>query len=68
MFTIKSELNDFPKTTGKRYKVIVNAGGGLFGYIITNFMSYLDFDIRNKIDVFSGTSIGRHIINGLFIK
>ena len=43
MFTIKSELNDFPKTTGKRYKVIVNAGGGLFGYIITNFMSYLDF-------------------------
>jgi predicted acylesterase/phospholipase RssA len=58
MFTIKSSQSDFPKNSGKKYKVIINSGGGLFGYIITNFMSYLNFDIRKHINVFAGTSIG----------
>lgn len=31
---------------------------GLFGYIITNFMSYLDFDLYSKVDVVAGSSIG----------
>ena len=31
---------------------------GLFGYVITNFMSYLDFDLYSKIDCVAGTSIG----------
>lgn len=30
MFTLKSDKNDFPKNTGKKYKVLINAGGGLF--------------------------------------
>ena len=33
-------------------------GGGLFGYVITNFMSYLDFDLYSKVDCVAGTSIG----------
>jgi patatin-like phospholipase/acyl hydrolase len=58
MFTVRSSKEDFPKNTGKKYKVIINAGGGLFGYIITNFMSYLDFDLYSKVDVVAGSSIG----------
>ena len=52
MFSISSNIEDFPKQLSKRrLKVLVNSGGGLFGYVITNFMSYLDEDIRGKIDV-----------------
>ena len=58
MFTIKSSSEDFPTRTGKRFKVVINQGGGIFGYIITNFMSYLDFDLYSKIDLAAGTSIG----------
>lgn len=58
MFSIKSSINDFPKSNGKKYKVLINAGGGLFGYVITNFMSYLDFDLYSKLDCVAGTSIG----------
>ena len=58
MFTVKSSNSDFPKNTGKKYKVIINAGGGLFGYVITNFMSYLDFDLYDQVDCVAGTSIG----------
>lgn len=32
-----------------------------FGYVITNFMSYLDFDLYEKIDCVAGTSIGRNL-------
>ena len=58
MFTIKTSTSDFPNSTGKKYKVLINAGGGLFGYVITNFMSYLDFDLYSKVDCVAGTSIG----------
>ena len=58
MFTVKSSNSNFPKNTGKKYKVIINAGGGLFGYVITNFMSYLDFDLYEEVDCVAGTSIG----------
>lgn len=42
----------------KRLKVMIFSGGGLRGYAIAKFMSYLNFDISKKVDVFSGTSIG----------
>lgn len=42
----------------KRAKVVIFSGGGLRGYVIAKFMSYLDFDIREKVNVFAGTSIG----------
>ena len=58
MYSIQTNKSDFPKNTGKKYKVILNAGGGIFGYVITNFMSYLDFDLYDKVDVVAGTSIG----------
>lgn len=59
MFTLKTNINQFNiKPTKKRYKVIINAGGGVFGYIITNLMSFLDQDIYKKVDVVAGTSIG----------
>lgn len=58
MFSISSNRDDFPKSTHKKMKVIINQGGGIFGYIITNFMSFLDFDLYKKIDVVAGTSIG----------
>ena len=38
MFTIKTDINQFKTKTskkGKKYKVLLNAGGGCFGYIIT---------------------------------
>lgn len=60
MNTIESNLKDFPKNknTKKKYKVLLCAGGGLFGYVITYLMSKLDFDLYSKIDVAAGTSIG----------
>ena len=58
MFSVKSSKNDFPKRSGKKFKVIINSGGGVFGYIISNFMSYLDFDLYSKVDLIAGTSIG----------
>lgn len=61
MFTIKTDINQFTKKSGKKgkkYKVLLNAGGGCFGYIITYLMSQLDEDIYKKIDVAAGTSIG----------
>ena len=58
MFSISSGRGDFPSPTRKRMKVIINQGGGVFGYIITNFMSYLDFDLYGKVDVVAGTSVG----------
>lgn len=33
-------------------------GVDYFGYVITNFMSYLDFDLYEKVDCVAGTSIG----------
>ena len=61
MFTIKTDINQFKTKTGKKskkYKVLLNAGGGCFGYIITYLMSHLEEDIYKKIDVAAGTSIG----------
>ena len=58
MFSISSNRKDFPDSAHKKMKVIINQGGGIFGYIITNFMSYLDFDLYEKVDVVAGTSIG----------
>lgn len=56
---IYTRADQFPKNQNKkRYKVIINAGGGLFGYVITYLMSHLDFDLYSKIDVVSGSSIG----------
>lgn len=54
MFTLKTEIGQFKKKTGKRnkkYKVLLNAGGGAFGYVITYLMSHLEEDIYKKIDV-----------------
>lgn len=58
MHNIYTKASDFPKYQGKRLKVVLNAGGGLFGYVITYLMSHLDFDLYSKIDVAAGTSIG----------
>ncbi len=58
MFSISAKKEDFPKSDKKHYKVIINQGGGVFGYIITNFMSFLDYDLYKKIDLAAGTSIG----------
>lgn len=59
MFTVKTNIKQFQKyNSKKRVKVLLNAGGGCFGYIITKFMSSLDQDIYKKIDVVAGTSIG----------
>lgn len=59
MFTVKTSIDQFSKNNSdKKYKVLLNAGGGCFGYIITKFMSSLDEDIYKKIDVVAGTSIG----------
>ena len=59
MFTVKTNINEFKKQDpNKRVKVLLNAGGGCFGYIIAKFMSSLDFDLYSKVDVAGGTSIG----------
>lgn len=58
MFSIRSSKSDFPKRTGKKFKVIINSGGGVFGYIISNFMSYINYDLYSKVDLIAGTSIG----------
>lgn len=58
MYNIYTRSDQFPKYDGKRLKVVLNAGGGLFGYVITYLMSKLDFDLYSKIDVAAGTSIG----------
>ena len=58
MFTVKTSIDQFSKNNSdKKYKVLLNAGGGCFGYIISKFMSSLDFDLYSKIDVAGGTSI-----------
>ncbi len=63
MFTIKTNIEQFKQKSNnnKKYKVLLNAGGGCFGYIITYLMSQLQDDIYKKIDVAAGTSIGRNI-------
>lgn len=59
MFTLKTNASMFKKNQqNKRYKVLLNAGGGVYGYIITYLMSQLEQDIYAKIDVAAGTSIG----------
>ena len=61
MFTLKTEIGQFKKNTNKKnkkYKVLLNAGGGAFGYVITYLMSQLKDDIYKHIDVAAGTSIG----------
>jgi patatin-like phospholipase/acyl hydrolase len=61
MFTLKTEIGQFKKNTdkkNKKYKVLLNAGGGAFGYVITYLMSHLNYDIYKHIDVAAGTSIG----------
>lgn len=44
----------------KRYKVLILAGGGIFGCLITHFLSMLSEKEQNlnKVDVLSGCSIG----------
>ena len=66
MLTIKTNINQFKKSNNKRIKVLLNAGGGVFGYIITHLMASLDFNLYQKVDVVSGTSIGRYININLF--
>lgn len=59
MLTVKTFKEDFPvRKNKKKIKVLICAGGGLFGYIITYLMSHLDFDLYSKVDVVSGSSIG----------
>lgn len=59
MYTVKTNISQFHQnTSGKKYKVLLNAGGGCFGYIIAKFMSGLDYDAYSKVDVVGGTSIG----------
>lgn len=61
MFTLKTDITQFKKSPlkkNKKYKVLLNAGGGAFGYIITYLMSHLENDIYKDIDVAAGTSIG----------
>ena len=59
MLTVKTFKEDFPIIQNrKKVKVLICAGGGLFGYIITYLMSHLDFDLYSKVDVVSGSSIG----------
>lgn len=59
MLTVKSFKEDFPiRNEKKKTKVLICAGGGVFGYIITYLMSHLDFDLYSKVDVVSGSSIG----------
>ena len=59
MFTVKTNISDFKtQNSNKKCKVLLNAGGGCFGYIIAKFMSSLDFDLYSKVDVVGGTSIG----------
>jgi patatin-like phospholipase/acyl hydrolase len=61
MFTIKTDISQYKKKVGgknKKYKVLLNAGGGAFGYVITSLMSSLNRDIYKEIDVAAGTSIG----------
>ena len=52
----------------KKCKVIIFSGGGLRGYVIAKFMSYLDFDIREKVDAISGTSIRRNLGDDIFYR
>lgn len=42
----------------KKTKVLILAGGGIFGTIGSTFISYLSEDFMNEIDVIGGTSIG----------
>jgi predicted acylesterase/phospholipase RssA len=44
----------------KKYKVLINTGGGYFGLTIASFLSYLgkNYSIPNEVDCISGTSIG----------
>lgn len=59
MFTVKTDVSMFKSNQkNKRYKVLLNAGGGVYGYIITYLMSQLQQDIYSKIDIAAGTSIG----------
>ena len=58
MQMIYTRSDQFPKYKGKKIKVILNAGGGLFGYVITYLMSKLNFDLYSKVDVVVGSSIG----------
>ena len=59
MYTIKTNISQFNQNTSdKKYKVLLHASGGCFGYIIAKFMSGLDYDVYSKVDVVGGTSIG----------
>ena len=59
MLTVKTYKEDFPQRDhNKKLKVLICAGGGIFGYIITYLMSHLDFDLYSKVDIVSGSSIG----------
>ena len=51
----------------KKYKVLINTGGGYFGLTIASFLSYLgkDYDVAKKVDCIAGTSIGGIITCGL---
>lgn len=43
MLTVKTFKEDFPiRKNKKKIKVLICAGGGLFGYVITYLMSHLN--------------------------
>lgn len=44
----------------KKYKVLINTGGGYFGVTIAAFLNYLgkDYDVAKNVNCISGTSIG----------
>lgn len=42
----------------KKHKVLVLAGGGIFGIIVAKFLSFLGDNFINRIDTLSGCSIG----------
>jgi len=52
--------NAISDTGHKRHKVLILAGGGLWGAIPVYFLSCLgkDYDFQSKIDTIAGTSIG----------
>lgn len=45
-------------TKRKKHKIVILAGGGLFGYVATYLLSHIKEDFVTKIDTISGTSIG----------
>ena len=47
----------------KKHKVLVLAGGGIFGIIVAKFLSFINDNFIDKIDTLSGCSIGGILAN-----